>query len=82
MAGTTGNNPPVPDWLETDYRNAIEVLARRSLGKIGQAASTEQLRGVLCMIALWKGLRVYASIISDYSEEELESLLPKALPSW
>jgi len=82
LARTSVTNPPIPDWLESDYRKAIQALAIRSLAKIVRPNDPEQLRGMLSIISLWKGLRVYASVISDYSEEELQTLLPRALESW
>lgn len=75
LARTASDNPPVPEWLLPDYSGAIETLARLSLKALETAESVEQMRGMLCIVALHKGLRVYASMLINYSEDELRELL-------
>lgn len=70
------HNPPLPDWLRATYTNAIEALSLASLKAMKGNVSDSQVRGMLCVLALWKGLCVYADALIDFSEEELKELLP------
>lgn len=76
LARTNSNNPPLPDWLLADYFGAIETLAGLCLKAMERSESPEELRGMLCILALHKGLRVYASALINYSEDELKDFLP------
>ncbi len=76
VARTAPGNPPLPAWLEHDYHAAIESLALLSLTRLRHQNGTEELRGMLCVIALWKGLRTYADALLSYDEDELRDLLP------
>lgn len=75
LARTSGDNPRMPEWLERDYLEAIEELALRGMRKIGEATSAEQVQGILSVLSLWKGLRVYAAVLAKYTEDELNGLL-------
>ena len=77
LARTNPNNPSVPELFLCDYLAAIERLAGLSLKAIEKSESPEQLRGMLCILALHKGLRVYATTLIDYSEDELKDILPE-----
>ena len=76
IARNSPGNPSVPEWLEHDYFAAIERLAIFSIAQLTQQNSSEQLRGMLGIIALWKGLRAYGRVAIHYSEDELGELLP------
>ena len=75
LARTAPGNPLVPDWLLPDYLGVIETLARLSLKALETAESPEQQRGMLSIMALHKGFRVYARMLADYSEDELREFL-------
>ncbi len=74
LARNVGKNPDVPMWLRKGYENAIHSLAMTGLGEIPQANDTETIRGILAIIAIWKGARTYARLIIDFSEDELKEL--------
>jgi hypothetical protein len=76
LARSTNTNPRLPEWLEGDYREAIEALAMKSLQTIREATTSEQVPGILSVLSLWKGYSVYASALIRYSEEELKAILP------
>jgi hypothetical protein len=44
-ARRSGGNPPVPDWLITEYEAAIEQLAREALIRFEQFESADLVRG-------------------------------------
>jgi len=77
LARTAPRNPSVPSWLISDYLAGIETLASLSLKALEAAETPEQLQGLLSIVALQKGLRVYASALCGYSEDELKELLPE-----
>jgi hypothetical protein len=74
LARNVGNNPDVPPWLRNGYEDSIDGLAMTGLGEIAQAKDIEAIRGILSIIAIWKGLRTYARFIIDFSEDELNEL--------
>lgn len=76
MAREDGKNPPVPDWLAADYGQALSTLAEECMRRLPDIEEEEAARGMLCIIALWKGFRVFARAVGDYSEEELAEILP------
>lgn len=76
VARRSGGNPPVPEWLKTEYETAIEQLARETLIRFEQLESTDLVRATLGILAVWKGQTECARAAAFYSEEELKELLP------
>jgi hypothetical protein len=70
------HNPRLPDWLRASYPDAIESLSLASLRAMKGNVSYPQVQGMLCVLALWKGLAVYADALIRFSEEELKEFLP------
>jgi hypothetical protein len=64
-------NPNLPAWLAEDFFSAIQQLSERGIAQLSQATDPEQLRAILSVVALSKGLRTYARLILNYSELEL-----------
>ena len=64
-------NPEVPEWLKEEYFEAIRLLAETGLGEFSRASKDEELRAILSVLAIWKGLRTPARFIIDYTEDEL-----------
>jgi hypothetical protein len=75
-ARRSGENPPGPDWLMTEYEAAIEQLAREVLIRFEQFESADLVRGALGILAVWKGQIGCARAAAFYSEEELKEFLP------
>ena len=71
---TEPNNPELPTWLEQDYFAAITETAKRGLADLPQVEDKETLRSILAIVALWKGTRVYARLLLNFSEEEVSEL--------
>ena len=72
---TDRQSPLLPHWLKHDYMKALELLATHSLVAIARTKHFDQLRTMLCMIALWKGLPVHAIALLEYSSKELGGFL-------
>ena len=75
VARRSGGNPPVPDWLMTEYEAAIEQLAHEALIKFEQFESADLVRGALGIFAVWKGQTGCARAAAFHSEEELKEIL-------
>jgi hypothetical protein len=75
VARRSERNPPLPDWLRTEYESAIEQLAREALIRFEQLGSVDLVRGALGIIAAWKGQTECARAAAFFSEEELKELL-------
>jgi hypothetical protein len=76
MARVDGKNPPVPEWLAEEHGAALSTLAEECMKRLPEVEVVEVARGMLCMIALWKGFPVFARAVGDYTEEELAEILP------
>jgi hypothetical protein len=77
LRGRDGN-PEVPSWLMPGYETAIADLARMGLEQLPDASSPEEVRSILAVLATWKGVRTYARILSDFTEDELLELVAQA----
>jgi hypothetical protein len=71
LCRTERKNPPLPNWLNDDYLEAIRELANYGLSQWRQAQSSEDARGILGVLALSKNLRIHAKFLVDYSDDEL-----------
>ncbi|MDR3793260.1 MAG: hypothetical protein P4L03_07760 [Terracidiphilus sp.] len=71
VARGKGGNPDVPAWLENDYRNAIRDLAQVGLAEYEHTNDPDNIRAILSILAIEKGLRTYGRLLSLYSEEEM-----------
>ncbi|SPE24830.1 hypothetical protein SBA7_110025 [Candidatus Sulfotelmatobacter sp. SbA7] len=71
LARKEGNNPEVPKWLEEDYHRAIRELAEIGAAEISHAEEPEEVRAILSVIAIAKGLRTHGRFLVKYSEDEL-----------
>jgi hypothetical protein len=69
-----GGNPDVPSWLRDEYTGSLGELAQIGLQELPQATEEEATRCILAILALWKGARTYARLLSDFSEEEVLDL--------
>lgn len=67
-------NPEVPDWLEPGYFTALKVLVEIGLKELPLTSDRNQVRGILCILALGKQARTYARFLLDYSEDEMLDL--------
>jgi hypothetical protein len=78
LARNEGTNPDVPQWLGTDYFDAIRQLAEIGTTEVMKAGSPEDVRSILSIIAIEKGLRTHGRFLVDYSEDELIDLESKS----
>jgi hypothetical protein len=74
LARAQGNNPALPTWLENEYFDSIQELAKIGMDEFSQSKASAEIRGILTVLALSKGARTYAKLILEYSEEELIAL--------
>jgi hypothetical protein len=74
LARTQNGNPDVPGWLKEGYFNAIHALAERGISDLSSAQDPESCRAILSVIALKKGLRNHASMLIEFSDEELDQI--------
>lgn len=71
LARNQGGNPDVPQWLAEDYFHAIGELAEIGTTEVLRAQATEDVRAILSIIGIHKGLRMHGSFLVKYSEEEM-----------
>jgi hypothetical protein len=71
LARGRGENPDVPKWLEEDYFSAIGELSEIGIAEYRHAKEPEEIRGILEILAIQKGVRTHGKFLVEYSEEEL-----------
>jgi hypothetical protein len=71
LARTERGNPGLPKWLEPAYFDAIDDLAALGLGTLERTKDRDVVRGILSVLAISKGARVYGKMLLEYSEDEL-----------
>jgi hypothetical protein len=71
LARTERENPAVPKWLEKEYFNAIQELAKSGASEIMLTEEPEAVRSILSVMAIAKGLRTHGKFLVEYSEDEL-----------
>jgi hypothetical protein len=74
LARGRGTNPEVPKWLEEEYFGAIRELAEIGTTDVSRAQSSEDVRAILGVLAIAKGLRIHGKFLVEYSDEELLEL--------
>jgi len=75
LARKKGQNPDVPGWIEDDYFQAIRELAEIGATEVLQAESAEDVRAILSIIAIEKGLRAHSELLLKYDENELREIV-------
>ena len=76
MARTKAKSPVVPIWVMEAYEQSLSTLAEECMARLPDTEGEEAARGMLCIISMWKGFRVFGRVVLDYSEEELAEILP------
>lgn len=77
LARTEGNNPDVPQWIAPDYFEGIGKLAEIGSREVLRAEAAEDVRAILSIIAINKGLRMHGSFLVNYSQNELTDIESK-----
>jgi hypothetical protein len=78
LARNEGENPDVPGWIEDDYFQAIRELAEIGAGEVLQAESAEDVRAILAIIGITKGVRIHGELLLKYTEAELREIVSKS----
>jgi hypothetical protein len=71
LARTKGHNPELPEWLKTEYFQAIRELAEIGSAEVFRAEDADTVRAILSVIAIVKDLRTHATFLIEYSDDEL-----------
>lgn len=75
LARTLPQNPPVPEWIEQSYYDALSELGRLALVELNQANTDEQVGSMLGVVALCKGDRARATLLLEFTNDEVAELL-------
>lgn len=74
-----GRNPPLPDWIEEDYRTAIKDLADIGLTELPASSDTAAVRCILAVLAIAYGAAVYGRFLIEFSEDEAAEVIAETL---
>ena len=78
LARNSEGNPRVPAWLEIEYEASVAELAQLGLAELPNVDNKETVRGILAVVALWKGARTYGRLLMEFSEDEIVELETEA----
>jgi len=78
LARNQGKNPDVPKWLKGDYFRAIRELAEIGATEIFRTGDADEVRAILSIMAIEKGLRNHGRFLLNYSEDELLGIESRA----
>jgi hypothetical protein len=71
LARKEGGNPDVPKWLKEDYFRAIRELAEIGVAEVFQTDDADNVRAILSILAIEKGLRTHGRFLVNYTDAEL-----------
>ena len=77
LARKVGKNPDVPRWIADDYFKSIRELAEIGATEVLHANTAEDVRAILSIIAIEKGLRIHSELLLKYAEDELKEIVSK-----
>ena len=69
-----GQNPEVPEWLDQDFRSAVNHLAEIGTQEILTASDPVLIQSILGVIALAKGHKSTGRMLLAYEENEISEL--------
>jgi hypothetical protein len=68
-------NPPLPGWLEREYRTAWKHLAEIGLQALRKSADAYTIRFAMAVVALERRHLRLGALLADIDESELEEIL-------
>ncbi len=71
------SNPPLPSWLEDDYRTAWKDVLQMALNDLSQADDPLKVRSILGAVALSKGQLKLGAMLSYSDESEIDEVIEK-----
>jgi hypothetical protein len=69
------NNPPLPQWLELEYRTALQAVLNFAIEDISQVQDALTLRQLLASIAVAKGELKLGEFLSFRDDSEIDAFL-------
>jgi len=73
----SGENPPVPDWLKSDYQSAIESFAEFAAKNFSREWPKELTQAALAVMAFAKGCSNTGRMLIEVSDDEMSEALGK-----
>jgi len=73
------SNPPVPFWLETDYKTAWQEIKKRALQDVQSTTDPLLLRSALSVIALASGETKLGAILTWMDTSEVDEIAEQQL---
>jgi hypothetical protein len=72
-------NPPLPDWLDADYRGACQELLEAALTALRQTQDELEFRSALGFVALTRGHVKLGSMVSTLDQSEIDEWVEERL---
>jgi len=72
-----GENPKLPEWLESDYHLAIKTMAEFGARRFAEDWSKDLTQSFLAVAAFAKGATKTARMLATFSDDELDEVYEK-----
>ncbi len=74
IARRNGTNPEIPEWCRQDYFAALAELGVLAAADLVRTPEEDEVRALLCIVALTKSLPIHARFLLENSEEEMREI--------
>lgn len=72
-------NPPIPNWLQGDYENALQDIVALALQDLAEPLGSLTLQSALGIIALARGDRKLGTLLLHFDSSDIDELAEEQL---
>lgn len=72
-------NPPLPDWLRSDYEAAWRDIADLALKDLAAGDDSSTVQSALCVVAIARGQLKLGALVCHFDESEIAELAEERL---
>ena len=73
------NNPPMPDWLRSDYEEAWRDVTTLALRDLGASNDPLTVQSALCIVAVGRGQLKLGALLCHFDDSEVAELAEERL---
>ena len=73
------SNPPIPDWLASDYEAAWREISLLALEDLGNCEDPGTARSALSVVAIARGQMKLGALLNHFDDSEVDELVEERL---